>query len=180
MPKYRKRPNLPQTLVLRPTVTVYLTLLPLYMCFMFILFSVTFLYGSLLLWHVCGDKPFFKKPSLLQLNYITSITKVMVLFLLSLGSSTEFCSRVLRRVCRRNGSKNRQQQQELSLGLTLVTISILFILCQSVKIVPDLYERFCRSKGITSTSISGKVTCHSTKFIDTLIRWAQTFKIFWL
>ena len=95
--------------------------------------------------------------------------KPFKLFFASLGSSTEFCNRVLR-LCRRNCSKNRQQQQELSLGLTLVTISILFILCQSVKIVPDLYERFCRSKGITSTSISGEVTCHSTKFIDTLIR----------
>ena len=61
-------------------------------------------------------------------------------------------------------------QQELSLGLTLVTISVLFIVCQSVKLVPDMYELFCSTKGIIRQSSSGHVTCHSTKFIDTLIR----------
>ncbi len=71
-----------------------------------------------------------------------------------------------------NGS-SRQQKQELSLGLTLVSISVLFIVCQSVKLVPDLYELFCSSKGITSQSTSGHVTCHSTHFIDTLIRYAH-------
>jgi hypothetical protein len=72
----------------------------------------------------------------------------------------------------RNGNLlNRQQQQELSLGLTLVTISVLFIVCQSVKIVPDLYELFCSTNGHTRQSQSGKITCHSTKIIDTLIRF---------
>ena len=33
-----------------------------------------------------------------------------------------------------------RQQQETSLGLTLVAISILFIVCQSVKLVPDFLE----------------------------------------
>ena len=64
-----------------------------------------------------------------------------------------------------------RQKQELSLGLTLVAISVLFIVCQSVKLIPDLYELFCSSTGITTQSTSGQVTCHSTKTIDTLIRF---------
>ena len=64
-----------------------------------------------------------------------------------------------------------RQKQELSLGLTLVAISVLFIVCQSVKLVPDLYELFCSSTGITTQSTSGQVTCHTTKTIDTLIRF---------
>ena len=33
-----------------------------------------------------------------------------------------------------------QQKHELSLGLTLVAISVLFIVCQSVKLVPDFLK----------------------------------------
>ena len=33
-----------------------------------------------------------------------------------------------------------KQRQEHKLGVLLIAISILFILCQSVKIIPDLYE----------------------------------------
>ena len=62
-----------------------------------------------------------------------------------------------------------RQQSELSLGITLVAISILFIVCQSVKLVPDLYELFCPYE-VTSQSTSGNVTCHSTELIDTFIR----------
>ena len=64
-----------------------------------------------------------------------------------------------------------RQKQELSLGLTLVAISVLFIVCQSVKLIPDLYELFCSSTGITTQSTSGQVTCHTTITIDTLIRF---------
>jgi len=67
-----------------------------------------------------------------------------------------------------------RQQNELSLGLTLVAISILFIVCQSVKLVPDLYELFCPYE-VTSQSISGYTTCHSTKLIDTFISLANLF-----
>lgn len=33
-----------------------------------------------------------------------------------------------------------RQRREANLGIVLVSISVLFILCQSVKIIPDLYE----------------------------------------
>ena len=75
---------------------------------------------------------------------------------------SQFCRMVHHRMISR-------QQSELSLGITLVAISILFIVCQSVKLVPDLYELFCPYE-VTSQSTSGNVTCHSTKLIDTFIR----------
>ena len=50
-----------------------------------------------------------------------------------------------------------KQRQEHKLGILLVAISILFILCQSFKIIPDLYEIiFCSDS-------SGN--CLSTPFI---------------
>lgn len=49
-----------------------------------------------------------------------------------------------------------KQRQEHKLGILLVAISILFILCQSFKIIPDLYEiMFC----------SDIEDCSSTAFI---------------
>ena len=33
--------------------------------------------------------------------------------------------------------------QERSLGITLIAISVLFIICQSIKIIPRLHEMFC-------------------------------------
>ena len=49
-----------------------------------------------------------------------------------------------------------KQRQEHKLGILLVAISILFILCQSFKIIPDLYEiMFC----------SEIDDCNSTPFI---------------
>ena len=39
-----------------------------------------------------------------------------------------------------------KQRQEHKLGILLVAISILFILCQSFKMIPDLYEiMYCES-----------------------------------
>ena len=71
---------------------------------------------------------------------------------------------------RRRRYKLRRQQQEISLGLTLVAISILFIVCQSVKLVPDLYEAlFCSSQS------GHDVPCHGTKLIDGLISLANLF-----
>ena len=38
-----------------------------------------------------------------------------------------------------------RQKREANLGIVLVSISVLFIVCQSVKIIPDVYEVFtCR------------------------------------
>lgn len=57
-----------------------------------------------------------------------------------------------------------RQEQEISLGITLVAISVLFISCQSVKIIPDLYELTCKKDE------NSNMECESTKFIDTIIR----------
>ena len=38
---------------------------------------------------------------------------------------------------------NMPKQQEVNLAITLVAISLLFIVCQSVKIITDVYELFC-------------------------------------
>ena len=48
----------------------------------------------------------------------------------------------------------RKQQEEHSLGIILIIMSILFIICQSLKIVPDMYEIIvCKSvKGTENSS----------------------------
>ena len=33
-----------------------------------------------------------------------------------------------------------RQRREANLGVVLISISVLFIVCQSVKIIPDVYE----------------------------------------
>ena len=49
-----------------------------------------------------------------------------------------------------------KQRQEHKLGILLVAISILFILCQSFKMIPDLYEiMYCESIA----------NCESTPFV---------------
>ena len=56
-----------------------------------------------------------------------------------------------------------RQKREANLGVVLISISILFILCQSVKIVPDLYEVVhCRLR-------APQVTCTSHVVVDSLI-----------
>ena len=55
-----------------------------------------------------------------------------------------------------------RQKREANLGVVLISISILFILCQSVKIIPDIYEvGWCR--------LSNKQTCPTTKLMEILI-----------
>ncbi len=49
--------------------------------------------------------------------------------------------------------------------MTLVTISLLFIICQSVKIIADVYELFC----VKEERSDGKMTCDSNAFIETAI-----------
>ena len=62
-----------------------------------------------------------------------------------------------------SGGVYHNQQQEISLGLTLVAISVLFILCQSVKILPDLHELGCEVDEKTKH-------CHTSDTMNTLIR----------
>ena len=44
---------------------------------------------------------------------------------------------------RRQTAQNMPKKQEVNLALTLVSISLLFIVCQSVKLIADVYELVC-------------------------------------
>ena len=60
------------------------------------------------------------------------------------------------------------QRQEISLGITLVSISVLFIICQSLKVIPDLYEIW-----ICKPDEKIGLDCPTTPMINELIRYAQ-------
>ena len=53
------------------------------------------------------------------------------------------------------------------MGMTLIFISVLFIVCQSVKIIPDMYELVCEKK--RGRGGHRGATCQSTAFIDAVI-----------
>jgi hypothetical protein len=54
-----------------------------------------------------------------------------------------------------------KQRQEHKLGLLLLAVSVLFIVCQSFKMVPDLYEiLFCSDKS---------QLCDMTPFVETCL-----------
>ena len=60
-----------------------------------------------------------------------------------------------------------QQRREANLGTVLILISILFIVCQSVKIFPDIYEvLFCR---IGSSGLNSVGNCKNNSAIDIVI-----------
>ncbi len=62
-----------------------------------------------------------------------------------------------------------KQRQEHKLGILLVGISVLFICCQSFKIVPDLYEiMFCPDDSI----------CYTTDFINTIVNLSHLLVCF--
>ncbi len=43
-----------------------------------------------------------------------------------------------------SGRTSEMQRRELNMAIVLVCIVVMFILCQSVKIIPDIYEAlFC-------------------------------------
>ena len=71
-----------------------------------------------------------------------------------------------------------RQRREANLGFVLMCISIIFIICQSVKIVPDLYEMiYCRigtSGRLEQTTYEGENPddghyCRYNDKMDTLI-----------
>ena len=62
------------------------------------------------------------------------------------------------------------QTQEIHLAITLVAISFLFISCQSVKIITDVYERLC-----PKINIGGQLICESNTFIEYAISLANLF-----
>ena len=60
------------------------------------------------------------------------------------------------------------KKHEVSLALTLVAISLLFIVCQSLKITVDVYELFC-----DKIEVQGTEVCASTDFFDRMISLAN-------
>ena len=66
-----------------------------------------------------------------------------------------------------------RQRREANLGIVLVSISVLFILCQSVKIVPDLYEViYCR---IGDSGLTKEGLCVNNYTIDSIIDISHLF-----
>ncbi|XP_059087497.1 FMRFamide receptor-like [Tigriopus californicus] len=73
---------------------------------------------------------------------------ILVLNSLIIGKiwkSTQFRKRFVNCENEIDPDMTSRQKREANLGVVLISISILFILCQSVKIIPDMYEvAFCR------------------------------------
>ena len=87
-------------------------------------------------------------------------------FSLTTRRSTRLSLNLTPNLIQQQQQQQRQIEQEISLGLTLVGISLLFIICQSVKIIPDLYEMTCKKEEDERSNLQ----CQSTPFIETLIR----------
>ena len=77
------------------------------------------------------------------------------------GGSTDFTDQAL-----------ADSRQERSLGVTIIFISALFVICQSVKMVPTIYEIFlCKQKQQKLHSGESHQTfCETTDVIDRFIR----------
>ena len=72
-------------------------------------------------------------------------------------------------VCEEQLRDLEKQRQEHKLGILLVGISVLFISCQSFKIVPDLYEiMFC----------SDDQVCYTTPFVNTIVNLSHLLVCF--
>ena len=70
-----------------------------------------------------------------------------------------------------------KQQQEISLAITLVTISLLFICCNWPKLVADIYEIiYCKRSSLEMTLAESFPTSTESKFIR-LEEIVQPFKI---
>ena len=60
-----------------------------------------------------------------------------------------------------SNNANKEEKDERNLNFILITMSALFIGCQSLKIVPDLYEllvckltgHYCKMDGVVSISL---------------------------
>ncbi len=78
------------------------------------------------------------------------------------------------------GQQQQQQQQqptvstkrknEENLAITLVSISILFIVCQSVKMIADIYDVFCEKK---LTQEEEEAMCETNQFVEIAISLAN-------
>ena len=63
-------------------------------------------------------------------------------------------------------------RQERSLGITIISISVLFVICQSVKMVPTIYEIFLcnRKPQKLHSGESHPNVCETTDVIERFIR----------
>ena len=63
-------------------------------------------------------------------------------------------------------------RQERSLGITIASISVLFVICQSVKLVPTVYEIFICNPNFENMHFgqSPQKICQTTDIIDKFIR----------
>ena len=85
------------------------------------------------------------------------------------GRSSRINSDATRNNCDTAAARhNMPKKQEVNLAITLVGISLLFILCQSVKMITDMYERLCEKK-----DLGGIKQCTSSLFIETAISLAN-------
>jgi hypothetical protein len=68
----------------------------------------------------------------------------------------------------RDDSPSSRQSRENNLAVVLVCISLLFITCQSAKIVPDLYEViYCK------WAKNGEDGCDITPFIEIMVAFSH-------
>ena len=65
-----------------------------------------------------------------------------------------------------------ESRQERSLGITLIVISVLFVICQSVKMVPTVYEIFFCSPNVQNLQLGQdpQKICETTDIINKFIR----------
>ena len=64
-----------------------------------------------------------------------------------------------------------RQRREANLGYVLVSISVLFIICQSFKIIPDIYEVItCRFGDVREDG-----GCGSNSYVDVMIDLSHLF-----
>ena len=70
-----------------------------------------------------------------------------------------------------------KQRQEHKLGIMLVAVSVMFIVCQSFKMIPDLYEiLFCSDKSVPCITTPFVKTCLNLSHL--LVRdWADSIKL---
>ena len=82
---------------------------------------------------------------------------------------------------RQHDQVHSEALQERSLGLTLIAISILFIICQSVKMVPRLHEMFCdtfqagtgqNERNFGDGGQQKTTICKTTNVIEHMIRYS--------
>ena len=67
--------------------------------------------------------------------------------------------------------KDQDKNQEHKLGTLLLSISLLFIFCQSFKMIPDIYELiFC-----PPTQSEEQPICETTPFVDTCVSLSHLF-----